>query len=173
MVLSAQGQDPGCGTAVWEGGPLPQSPTLPQGRGSPATQVWEEVPARSSRGLAAVTAPCQHLPAEPAQMLQECGSATTRYCRNVNARRVGKGRAGALLPPLSPSTRQAASHALCLGRGLPPLELESPLEPGIGCKCLSLTGCKKSFFVTAPITLGWEMDDLSDTGANPVELRSI
>ncbi|XP_062353995.1 obscurin-like protein 1 [Cinclus cinclus] len=31
--------------------------------------------------------PCQHLPAEPAQMLQECGSATTRYCRNVNARR--------------------------------------------------------------------------------------
>ncbi|KAM3667925.1 obscurin-like protein 1 [Ammospiza maritima maritima] len=41
----------------------------------------------SSRGLGPVTAPCQHLPAEPAQMLQECGSATTRYCRNVNARR--------------------------------------------------------------------------------------
>lgn len=45
-------------------------------------------------------APYQHLAAEPAQMLQECGSATTRYCRN--APRVGKGRARAVLPPPFP-----------------------------------------------------------------------
>lgn len=105
------------GSCLWdyslEGGPLPQRPTLPQG-----TALWggrraQGVPcppksgrksqSGSSRGLAPVTAPCQHLPAEPAQMLQECGSATTRYCRNVNAGRVGKGREGALLPPPSPS----------------------------------------------------------------------
>lgn len=115
------------GSCLWdyslEGGPLPQSPTLPQG-----TALWGGRPAQgvpcpprsgrksqpgSSRGLAPVTAPCQHLPAEPAQMLQECGSATTRYCRNVNAGRVGKGREGPLLPLLSPSPsiQQAAAHA--------------------------------------------------------------
>lgn len=32
-----------------------------------------------------MTAPYQHLCTEPAQMRQECGSATTRYCRNAPA----------------------------------------------------------------------------------------
>lgn len=145
MVLSAR--------RLWdyslEGGPLPQSPTLPQGMALWGGRLAQGVPcppksgrksqSGSSRSLAPVTAPCQHLPAEPAQMLQECGSATTRYCRNVDTRRVGKGRAGALLPLLSPSPsiQQAAAHAPCLGKG-PHLWNWSPL-----CKCLSPPGCKE------------------------------
>lgn len=127
---------------------------------------------RIQPGPRPVSAPCQHLPAEPAQMLQECGSATTRYCRNASARRVGKGRAGALLPLLSPSpsTQQAAACAPCLGRGPPPLELESPRNPGTGCECFSPSGCTEPPFVTSPIALGWEMGAFGDTGANPVRL---
>uniref|UniRef100_A0A8C0BWY7 Ig-like domain-containing protein n=1 Tax=Buteo japonicus TaxID=224669 RepID=A0A8C0BWY7_9AVES len=55
-----------------------------------------------ARCLPPTTAPYQHLPPEPAQMLQECGSATTRYCRN--APRVGKGQTGARPASTIPST---------------------------------------------------------------------
>lgn len=137
MISSCSFECTRAGSCPWdyclEGDPLLAEPHFVPGHGPvgwpPTTegllpaQVWEEVPG-SSRGLAPLTAPCQHLPAEPAQALQECGSATTRYCRNASARRVGKGRAGALLPPLSPSpsTQQPAAYAPCLGRDPPPLE---------------------------------------------------
>lgn len=75
--------------------------------------------------LLPATAPYQHLPAEPAQMLQECGSATTRYCRN--APRVGKGRAGAVLP--QPSLSPAPSEQL---PALPMEAVVPPAAPGAG-----------------------------------------
>lgn len=114
--------------------------------------------------LLPATAPYQHLPAEPAQMLQECGSATTRYCRN--ALRVGKGQAGAVLPlsthiPHSspnPQTQRAAACTPYLGRG--PSPLCDPGQAAWAVGALIPRDAKSCFLSPLLLPLGWEMSDL-------------
>lgn len=143
LIISSCGfQYPRAGSCLWdhtlEGGPAPGvAPLCPRawpcrvtagcrgGSSAPLSPGGEHPgPAQC---LPSATAPYQHLPSEPAQMLQECGSATTRYCRN--APRVGKGQTGACPASTIPSTRQAAACAPHLGGRPPPPELGSPLRP--------------------------------------------